>query len=313
MPDIVSIGECFIELFTREHLHIDARWDRLYSGDTLNVVAMAAGLGSSCGYITRVSDDPMGDFLLSAWRDAGIDTTCARQVRGFNAFQFASSEPQGDGTKVVYRTGSAASTMTVDDLDDDYLAGARILHVSGITQGLSATCRQTVLVAVQKAAAAGVTVSYDTNLRPHLWSVEEAREAMAEVLPCVDLIAPSFPGESRALTGLDSEADVIAHFLDLGVDVVMLKCGDAGAWVGTSQRLARIPAVAPRGLVHSMGAGDTFVGGALHCLARGMDPVEAARWGVACAGLKVGGPSIAALPTRREVEELVETVAATEV
>ena len=87
-----------------------------------------------------------------------------------------------------------------------------------------------------------------------------------------------------------------------------MKCGAAGAWVGTSDKTARIPAVAPKGLLHTSGAGDTFVGGLLHCIAQGMDAFEGARWGVACAGLKVGGPSIEAQPTLEEVLEVLDSV-----
>ena len=169
MVDIVSIGECFIEFFTYETLHAEADWELVYSGDTFNVLAMANRLGTSCGYVTRVSDDPFGDYLLEEWRKRGIDTTHARQVRGFNAVEFSSSEPVGEGTKVVYRKGSAASTMTPDDIDSSYITGAKILHVSGISQGISTSCREMVLSAVKIAHESGVLVSYDTNLRINLW------------------------------------------------------------------------------------------------------------------------------------------------
>ena len=309
MIDIVSIGECFIEFFTYETLHAEADWELVYSGDTFNVLAMANRLGTSCGYVTRASDDPFGDYLLEEWRKRGIDTTHARQVRGFNAVEFSSSEPVGEGTKVVYRKGSAASTMTPDDIDSSYITGATILHVSGISQGISTSCREMVLSAVKIAHESGVLVSYDTNLRINLWeSIDEARDAMDELLPYIDIITPSFPHEPAALIDRYTEREVIDWFLERGVSTVALKCGADGAWVGTAREAVRIPGVAPKGLLHTSGAGDTFVGGLLHCLASGMDAVEGARWGVACAGLKVGGPSIEAQPTRQEVLDVLESV-----
>ncbi len=309
MVDIVSIGECFIEFFTYETLHAEAEWEQVYSGDTFNVLAMANRLGTSCGYVTRVSDDPFGDYLLEEWRKSGIDTTHARRERGFNAVEFSSSEPVGEGSKVVYRKGAVASTMTPNDIDPSYVSAAKILHVSGISQGISPTCREAVMTAAKIAHESGVTVSYDTNLRVNLWnSINEAREAMDELLPYIDIITPSFPHEPAALIGLHCEREIIDWFLDRGVEAVALKCGGEGAWVGTPQRTVRIPGVAPKGLLHTSGAGDTFVGGLLHCIANGMDPVEGARWGVACAGLKVGGPSITAQPTLQEALEVLESV-----
>ena len=309
MVDIVSIGECFIEFFTYETLHSEADWELVYSGDTFNVLAMANRLGTTCGYVTRVSDDPFGDYLLDEWRKRGIDTTHVRQVRGFNAVEFSSSEPVGEGTKVVYRKGAAASTMTPDDIDPAYISGAKILHVSGISQGISPSCREMVLTAVKIAHDSEVLVSYDTNLRVNLWeSMADARDAMEELLPYIDIITPSFPHEPAALIDRHTEREVIDWFLERGVGTVALKCGAEGAWVGTPRETVRIPGVAPRGLLHTSGAGDTFVGGLLHCIANGMDAVEGARWGVACAGLKVGGPSIEAQPTRDEVIEVLESV-----
>ena len=217
MVDIVSIGECFIEFFTYERLHAEADWELVYSGDTFNVLAMANRLGTSCGYVTRISDDPFGDYLLEEWRRRGIDTTHVRQVRGYNAVEFSSSEPVGEGSKVVYRKGAAASTMTPDDIDPAYISGAKILHVSGISQGISRTCRETVLTAVKIAHKSGVLVSYDTNLRVNLWeSIAEARDAMDELLPYIDIITPSFPHEPAALIDLHTEHGVIDWFLEQG-------------------------------------------------------------------------------------------------
>ncbi|MCY4528051.1 MAG: sugar kinase, partial [Chloroflexi bacterium] len=219
------------------------------------------------------------------------------------------SEPVGEGSKVVYRKGAAASTMTPDDIDSSYISGAKILHVSGISQGISQSCRETVMTAVKVAHESGVLVSYDTNLRINLWkSKADAREAMDELLPYIDIITPSFPHEPAALIDRHTEREVIDWFLERGVDTVALKCGAEGAWVGTTHEIVRIPGVAPRGLLHTSGAGDTFVGGLLHCIAERMDAIEGARWGVACAGLKVGGPSIEAQPTRQEVLEVLPSV-----
>ena len=125
--------------------------------------------------------------------------------------------------------------------------------------------------AVKIAHEAGVLVSYDTNLRVNLWeSMAEARDAMDELLPYIDIIMHrAFPHEPAALIDLHTEREVIDWFLERGVGTVALKCGAEGAWVGTEREIVRIPGVAPRGLLHTSGAGDTFVGGLLHCIARG--------------------------------------------
>ena len=78
-----------------------------------------------------------------------------------------------------YRKHSAASHMQPEDLDLDYIKGCKMLHVTGITPALSDSCRSTILAAVTAAKEAGVTVSFDPNLRLKLWTIEEARACCA--------------------------------------------------------------------------------------------------------------------------------------
>ena len=65
MPDIISIGECFIEFIKPQNPN--SPYGKTFSGDALNVLTMGSLLGSHCGFISRVSDDPIGDFLIQSW------------------------------------------------------------------------------------------------------------------------------------------------------------------------------------------------------------------------------------------------------
>ena len=304
MPDIVSLGECMVELYGDKPLAQAECFYKSYAGDTLNMIAMASRLGTPCGYVTRVGDDPFAEYLLGVWRDLGIDTSRVKVVPGFNAVHFTVLMPDGDREFVYYRKGSAASLMEPGDLDPDYIGGARIFHTSAITQAVSASCRRTALEAARLAKERGVAVSFDTNLRLNLWTAQEAREAFEEILPYVDMVFPSYPAETQALLGVDlPPEEVIELLLGRGVRVVGLKCGRQGAWVGSREAgIACVPGVAPKGVVDSTGAGDAFVGGLLHRLLEGDHLFEAARWGVVAAGLKLAGRGGArSQPSREEV------------
>jgi len=309
MFDIISIGECMIELFSDEPLGSAESFHRAYAGDTLNVLVMASRLGLSCGYITRIGQDPFADYLTNSWRDHGIDTSHVKRVPGFTGLHFISLLTGGDREFVYYRKGSAASSMVPDDLDDDYIGSAKILHVSAIPQAISPTARDTVLRAAQIAHSRNVTVSYDTNLRLNIWTIREARQALEEVLPYTDIIFPSYPEETSALLGLDSPAEVVDYFRSKGVGTVAVKCGDEGAWVGTESGAWRVASVAPNGVLDTTGAGDAFVGGFLYGVVRELAPADGARWGAAAAGLKVAGRGgIASQPSKEQVERLVGLV-----
>ena len=299
---MVSIGECMIELFSDQPLEEADTFRRSLAGDSLNILVAAARLGTTTGYVTRLGDDPFASYLLDTWRNEGIDVSRVKQVDGFNAVHFVSLLPGGDREFIYYRRGSAPSTMEPSDLDPDYIGSARILHISGITQAISTTARATVLRAVELAAERGVSVSYDPNYRHQLWSREEARKGMEEVLPYVDYFLPSAPADSEALLDESDPRGVVERFRDRGIGVVAVKRGSSGALVGTGDELFEVPAYSPGPVVDTTGAGDAFNGGFLHGLLHGMSPRDAATLGSIAAGLKVRGRgALTTMPSGSEV------------
>jgi 2-dehydro-3-deoxygluconokinase len=231
-----------------------------------------------------------------------VDVTCAPLVPGFNGVYFISLLEEGEREFTYYRAGSAPSRITPQDLDPDYLGSARIVHASGISQAISPSARATVLRAFAVARERGAKVSFDANVRPKLWSVEEARAAFEEALPYLDILLLGAPDESRAL-GLPADPERLIHACwERGVGVVAVKCGAKGAVVGAEGEVHRIAAYSPGAVVDTTGAGDAFGGAFLHGLCAGMDVCAAGRLGVVVAGLKCRGRgAIHSLPRHDEV------------
>ncbi len=303
MPDILSLGECMVEFFAEEPLAEAEKLQKAFAGDALNLLAAASRLGSSCGFLSRVGNDPFQPFLLNGWESLGIDTTHVKRVEGRNGIYFISIYGHGEREFTYYRAGSAPSTMTPEDLDPAYVAQAKILHISGIAQAISDSARATALAAAHMANDAGVRVSFDPNLRPALWSAAAARAAAEELLPYVDIALPSGPEESEQLFGYSSARETAEFLHSKGVDTVAVKQGEAGVLVSTGGTSQTVPAFVVPEVVDTTGAGDAFDGAFLHGLVRGMPPLEAARLGVVMAGLKVRGRgAIASLPQKSEVE-----------
>jgi 2-dehydro-3-deoxygluconokinase len=85
-------------------------------------------------------------------------------------------------------SGSRSSSLT---------ACARIFHVSGISQAISASACDAAFAAMEAAYAAGVKVSYDTNLRLKLWPLARARATILASLARCDLCLPSVDDGAR--------------------------------------------------------------------------------------------------------------------
>ena len=165
---------------------------------------------------------------------------------------------------------------------------------------------------MQIAGEKGVTVSFDTNLRANMWTPSEAREALDEIVPHVDVLFISYPDETSALLGVDSPEEAVDFFRQRGVGSIAVTSGPNGALVATPDGVLEAAAIAPNGVTDTTGAGDAFVGGFLHCLVRGMSTEEGLRWGIASAGLKVAGRGgIASQPPRGDVERFLDTVQVT--
>ena len=58
MPDMVTIGECMIELFSDKPIESAVTFERSLAGDTFNILVAAGRLGTTTGHITRLGDDP---------------------------------------------------------------------------------------------------------------------------------------------------------------------------------------------------------------------------------------------------------------
>ena len=306
MPDLISIGECMIELFAQEAIETADTFTRSLAGDSFNLCVAAQRLGTSTGYVTRLGDDPFADYLLGTFQSLGIDTSGVRRVEGFNAVHFVAQLPNGDRDFVYYRSGSAPSTLQPEDLDPDYIGSAKVLHCSGVAQAISDSARQTVLRAAQIAKERGIKVSYDPNYRHQLWAPEDLKDAASELIPYVDYFLPNVPDDSRALLDTDDPYEVVDHFRDLGLPVVAVTRGEEGAVIGCDEGVFEIPAYRPDGPIDSTAAGDAFNGGLIHGLLNGMSIAEAGRLGTITAGLKLRGRgALSGMPTLDEVEAII--------
>jgi 2-dehydro-3-deoxygluconokinase len=212
-----------------------------------------------------------------------------------------------DPAVFYYRRGSAASRLSPEDLDPEYIEGAALLHITGITPALSESCHRTVMAAIEIARAAGVKVSFDPNFRSKLWSATEARPVMRQIARQADVVMPGL-AEAELLTGHQDPARAGAALVAAGAGLAVIKLGASGALLatagdgGAAAQTTAIPgfAVSP---VDSIGAGDAFAAAFIAGILTGLPPAAAARQANAAgamATLVVGDWE--GMPERRELD-----------
>ena len=289
MLDLISLGECMIEFYCDGSISKAAHFHKAYGGDTLNTVVAAARLGSRTGFISKFGEDPFAPYLYEEIAAEGVDLACCPAVQGFNGLYLIALGEKGQREFTYYRTGSAAATLGPEELDAGYIRSARILHASGISQAISRSCRSAVRRAFQIAREAGVRTSYDPNFRPKLWSSNEAREALEEILPSTDIFLPSSPDETRQLLNTADAREIDGWARERGAQIVVIKEGEGGCVVVEDGMPRRVQSPSDIRVVDTSGAGDAFNGGFLHGLLRGLATLEAAELGAITAALKIQG------------------------
>ena len=280
--DILALGEPMVE-FNQTGAGGGRSYLQGFGGDTSNAAIAAARQGATVGYLSAVGDDVYGAMLRGLWRAEGVDDAGVRtDAEGFTAVYFVTHDAGGHQFS-FFRKGSAASRMRPEDLPRERIAQARVLHLSGISAALSDSACDTCFAAVAAARAAGVQVSFDTNLRLKLWPIARAGAVMRELIRQSDICLPSLD-DVQAISGLREPEALLDFCLGLGAKVVALKMGAQGALVSDGVQRWRLPPhrCTP---VDATGAGDTFGGALLARIVAGDALPDAARYAVVASAL----------------------------
>ncbi|HUH39634.1 MAG TPA: sugar kinase [Castellaniella sp.] len=304
--DVVTFGEAMVLLIASQPGPLDQveQFNKATAGAETNVAIGLARLGLRVGWASRLGCDSMGAYLLRSIAAQGVDCSQVLEVTDASTGMMLKGKVlDGSDPPIEYhRRGSAASRMTPVDIDEGWLLSSRHLHATGVFAGVSAGCFELIRKAMTLMRAAGRSISFDTNLRPALWSSPEAmREGINELASMADWVLPGLE-EGRFLTGLQSPEDIARFYLDRGARLVVLKLGAEGAYFDTGTDQGRVPACRVESVVDTVGAGDGFAVGVVSGLLEGLElPQSIARgaWigaqAVQVVGDTEGFPSRAAL------------------
>jgi 2-dehydro-3-deoxygluconokinase len=302
MVEFAALGECMAELWANEPLETANSLRRGFGGDTLNATAACSLMGVRTAYISALGDDPFGAHIRAGLGDLGIDASKIVVKPGRNTgLYLVDVDSEGERRFHYYRAGSAASTFGPEDLDLAWLRRARMLHVSGISQAISASMRAAVRVATETVVEAGGMVCFDTNYRPRLWPSPAAARAALEELPPPALFAPSESDLEVLYAGESIEA-LAARFRERGSRVVLVKAGERGSYLDSDEHRGWIAAPRVRRVRDTTAAGDAAVGVMAAGILRGLALRQAALLANRAAAFAVRRRgSVASLPSAKDI------------
>lgn len=306
-PSVVTLGETMALVRTTEigslrHAHGVALG---IGGAETNVAIGLARLGVAVSWLGRVGDDSLGERVVREVRAEGVEVRAVVDADAATGLM-VKERPSASSTAVhYYRAGSAGSRVSAADLPDGWVEQASLLHVTGITPLLSSTAHAAVLAAVDRARAAGVTVSFDINYRSALAAAAVAGPVLREIAERADIV---FGGDDE-FGILYPEASVVkaaAMLRDAGVATVVRKQGPAGASVYLGDAVTSSAGFVIDA-VDTVGAGDAFVAGYLSALLEGLDVDATLRRANACGAMACLVPGDwEAAPSLRDLERFLD-------
>ena len=265
-------------------------------GKGSNQAVAAARAGAGVTFISKIGEDAFGASALAAWEREGV---IPRVIRSANeptgAATIFLNEVNGENAIIV--VPGAASSIGIADIDGaaDAITASKVF-VTQLEQPAAAARR-----ALEIAHAAGVI----TILNP-----APAAPMRDDIYSLCDYVIPN-ESEAASLTDASiASADDARRAGDLllkkGARAALITLGDKGAVFHSRERSVYLAAFFAGRVVDTVGAGDAFVGAFAAALARELDPLDAARFASAAAGISVTRPgAAAAMATREEIERLL--------
>jgi 2-dehydro-3-deoxygluconokinase len=305
---VVCLGETMLMFAPPRYERMEhcAQFTAYSGGSESNVAIGLARLGVRAGWIGKLPHNALGRKVVNGIRAYGVDTSaCIWTDEGRVGTFFVEWGAHPRPLETIYdRTGSAAATLTADEIDWDYVERAEWLHLTGITPALSETCRRSTVEIARRTRELDCKLSFDVNYRSLLWSPSQARQACDEILPHVNLLVAT-EADACMLVGqeLQREALLARLFNTYTPDAAVLTCGADGSLAYDGARTYRSSGYRVQ-VVNRLGAGDAFVAGLLYgYMASGLQ--AGLDYGTATAALKMTVPQNTPLIDRAEVERLL--------
>ena len=306
---VVCIGETMLMFAPPPHETIEYcnHFVAFHGGAESNIAIGLERLGIHAGWIGKLPRNALGRKIVNELRSFGVDTSAvvwSEHGRVGTFFVEWGAPPRP--LKTIYdRADSAATTLTFEELDWEYIARADWIALTGITPALSDTCRQAVLTVARRAREAGIKVAFVVNYRALLWSPQEAVAACEQILPFVNLLVMTEEDAARLLGASACREEALQAIRQrFRVEAVAMTLGGEGSIAYDGQSLFRAAGRTVQ-TVNRLGAGDAFVAGLLYgTMQWGLQ--EGLRYGNAMSALKMTIPQNIPLINKDDVERLVK-------
>ncbi len=321
--DIICIGRVAVDLYSQQigsRLEDCRTMAKYLGGSSGNVAYGTARMGLRSAILARVGDDHMGRFLKEELESVGSDPShLITDPERLTALVLLGIEDKDTFPLIFYRENCADMALCAEDIKEDAIASAKVLHITGThfsRPETDAACRKAIGFARQN----GTRTSLDIDYRPVLWGLTGKAEGenrfiandkvtahMQSIVPLFDLIVGT-EEEVHIAGGTTNTIEALKAIRKLTNATIVLKRGALGASVYENE----IPEMLDEGItvkgvrvdvLNVLGAGDAFMSGLLRGYVEQASWQQSLTYANACGALVVSRHGCApAMPGKEELD-----------
>lgn len=312
--DVIAMGELLIDFtMSGQSGQGNNLFEACPGGAPCNVLALLNKMGKKTAFLGKVGKDQFGTLLRATLEEVGINTSNLLTDEQVNTtLAFVHTFPDGDREFSFYRNPGADMMLTADEVDEEFLAKARLFHFGTLSMTHDGV-REATKKALKAAKDLGLLVSFDPNLRPPLWSsLELAKEQMEYGFGFCDILKIS-DNEIQFVSGREDYDEGIRFLQEkYRIPLILLTMGKDGSRAYYKGMRVERPGFQCN-TIETTGAGDTFCGSSLnYLLEHDFENLTEAQLGemltfanAAAAIVTTRKGAIRAMPEKEEVEALI--------
>lgn len=321
--DVITLGEPLIRFEPNNQYDRLERTETLrmaLGGAELNVAAALSNVGNlKTGIITKLPDNPIGRWVEHYIDSYKISTDFIVHGGSRVGTYYSEKGSRPRTAAVTYdRENSSFAESRIEDFSKHLKVKTKIFHSTGITLALNENTRNTAIEMFKHFKKNGAFISFDVNFRSNLWTEDEARETITEILPLVDILFISEETCRKMFKKTGEHKEILREFAEK-YDISFLASTKREVINQSHHRFSSLvydhlidrffSTIKPYDIevVDRVGSGDAFIAGFLYGLLRNWHSCSAGEdYGDAFSALKCTIPGDILVSTISEIEKIIE-------
>ncbi len=324
--DLISFGEVMLRLSPpdKDKISQSEIFEKNCGGSEFNVASGAANLGIRSAIITKLPKNKIGHFICRRIRYGTVSDDYVvwdhSDGKRLGIYYYESGVYPRKSAVVYDRADASVCSLDLSEIPEEIYQKTRMFHISSISLALSPKLRETALAVIRRMKEAGVAISFDVNYRAALWSEDEAREVIEQILPLVDILFVSEETSRRMMRKTGTLDEIMKSYVDTygcklvattRREVVSPTKHNFGSRIYFDGKFYEEPHYKNIEVIDRVGSGDAYVAGVLYGILSGASIEDAMSYGNALSAIKNTVSGDMSISSMEEVTSVISSHRAT--